>query len=185
MSDEASEAFQHLDSLIGQLADTERTVTTHEQLVAAAIAKATKEALEEHGDTITASLADAERLRGEIFDSATKYRSLLADGKDYIAVNNGTVKWHTTKTWEIDVNEAKLLTLIRRLRAVRFVVTVKRTVSKERLNQNPWIWKLLEKLRAAHLQKTTTFAIAPVGYKSNPKNDPNKLVANSETIHEE
>lgn len=168
-----------------QYAKEMRVLVGYEQLVAAAVAKAKRDAVAEHGETARTSLTNAERLRREIFAFATKNRQLLADGKEYITVNNGTVKWHTTKTWESDVDEARLLTLIRRLRAVRLVVTVKRTVSKERLNQNPWIWKLLEKRCAAHQQQTTTFTITPIGFKSSPKNDPNKMVASSETIHEE
>ena len=185
MSDEASEAIQQLDSLIDQYAKEMRVLVSYEQLVAAAVAKAKQDAAEEHGETVSTSLTNAERLRREIFAFATKNRQLLADGKEYITVNNGTVKWHTTKTWQVDVDESRLLKLIRYLRAVRFVVTVQRTVSKERLNQNPWIWKLLEKRHAAHQQQTTTFTIAPIGFKSNPKNDPHKMVASSETIHEE
>lgn len=185
VSDEASEAVQQLDSLLDQYAAKMRTLSNYQRSVDAAVAKAKKDMLAEFGDTVIESLSSAEQLRQEIFAHATRNRDLLADGKNYITLNNGTVKWHTTKTWEIDVNDAKLLQLIRRLRAVRFVVDVKRTVSKQKLNQNPWIYKLLEKLNAAHYQQTTTFAIVPIGFKIDPKNDPNKIVASSETIHEE
>jgi hypothetical protein len=185
VSDEASEVARQLDSLLDQYAAELRTVANYQHYVDTAVAKAKSDAHEKFGDTVATSLASAERLRQEIFAYATNNRTLLADGKNYIALNNGTVKWHTTKTWEIDVSDTKLLQLIRRLRAVRLVVDVKRTVSKQKLNQNPWIYKLLEKLKAAHYQQTTTFAIDPIGFKIDPKNDPNKIVASSERIHEE
>jgi hypothetical protein len=185
VSDEISDPAQELDDLLLRYAAEIRIAKDSDSRIDAAAAKAKRDALKQYGDTIAISLANAARLRQEIFACATKNRDVLADGKNYITLNNGTVKWHTTKTWEIDVDGTMLLKLIRRLRATRFVVDVKRVVSKEKLNQNPWIYKLLEKLHAAHYQQTTTFTIAPIGFKSDPKNDPNKLVASSETIHEE
>lgn len=183
--DEMTEPAQQLDALLLEYVEAMAAVVSCNQKIDAAVAKAKKDTLEEVGETISKSLKDADRLRLQIFDIATKNRASLADGKNYIALNNGTLKWHTTKAWKIDVSDARLLELIRRLRAVRFVVDVERTVSKQKLNQNPWIYKLLEKLKAAHRQQTTTFAIVPVGFKGDLKDDPNKIVASSEIVHEE